>query len=148
MFHHLSHWCSFAQGLTRNSLRKWPSSFRDATTGFPAKWRLRNEGTNSMLMMRQYLDLVSASNHDQSEALTRSSDASSVWNFYAHFSYAISRGNQCWRREMTAFSQALDVCTKFCLSSEKSIILSAASVIKAWVWLYSHEWSLTSFRNH
>ena len=31
------------------SLRKWPT-FRDATTGFPAKWRLRNEGTNFILM--------------------------------------------------------------------------------------------------
>ena len=35
VFHHLSHWYSFAQGLTRNSVKKWPSSFRDATTGFP-----------------------------------------------------------------------------------------------------------------
>ena len=31
------------------SLRKWPT-FRDGTTGFPAKWRLRNEGTNFILM--------------------------------------------------------------------------------------------------
>ena len=31
------------------SLRKWPT-FRDVTTGFPAKWRLRNEGTNFILM--------------------------------------------------------------------------------------------------
>ena len=72
---------------------------------------------NSILMTGQYPDL--------------GTDASSVWNFYARFSDAIWRGNQCWRREMTAFSQTLDVCTKFCLSSEKSIILSAASVIKA-----------------
>ena len=30
------------------------------------------------------------------------SDASSVWNFCAHFSDVISRANQCWRREMSA----------------------------------------------
>ena len=34
------------------SRRKQPT-FRDATTGFPAKWRLRNEHRNSMLMTRQ-----------------------------------------------------------------------------------------------
>ena len=30
------------------------------------------------------------------------SDASSEWNFYAHFSYVISLGNEQWRREMLA----------------------------------------------
>ena len=29
-------------------------------------------------------------------------DASSVWNFRARFSDFISRGNQCWRREISA----------------------------------------------
>ena len=42
------------------SLRKQPT-FGDATTGFPAKWRLRNEGRNSILMTRHYPDLGSAS---------------------------------------------------------------------------------------
>ena len=36
-------------------------TFGDATTGFPAKWRLRNERTNSILMTRHYPDLGSAS---------------------------------------------------------------------------------------
>ena len=35
--------------------------FCDATTGFPAKWRLRNERRNSILMTRHYPDLGSAS---------------------------------------------------------------------------------------
>ena len=64
------------KSLTPRSLRKQPK-FGDATTGFPAKWRLRNERRNSVLM-RHYQDLGSASGwlvpmrHDQSEALPRS----------------------------------------------------------------------------
>ena len=65
------------------SMRKQPT-FGDVTTGFPAKWRLRNGGRNSILITRHYPDL--------------GSDASSVLNF----SYVISRGNQWWRREMSA----------------------------------------------
>ena len=42
------------------SLRKHPI-LRDVTTGFPAKWRLRNEPRNSILMTCHYPDLVSAS---------------------------------------------------------------------------------------
>ena len=42
------------------SLRKQPT-FVDATTGFPAKWPLRNERRNSILMLRHYPDLGSAS---------------------------------------------------------------------------------------
>ena len=43
-----------------NSLRKLPT-FGDATTGFPTKWRLRNERRNSILMTRHFPDLGSAS---------------------------------------------------------------------------------------
>ena len=42
------------------SLRKQPT-FGDATTDFPAKWRLRNERRNSILMTRHYPDLGSTS---------------------------------------------------------------------------------------
>ena len=42
------------------SLRNQPT-FSDATTGFPAKWRLRNEHRTSTLMTRNYPDLGSAS---------------------------------------------------------------------------------------
>ena len=38
------------------SLRKQPT-FGDDTTGFPAKWRLRNKRRNSILMTRHYQDL-------------------------------------------------------------------------------------------
>ena len=41
------------------SLRKQPT-FVDATTGFPAKWHLRNERRNSILMTRHYPDLGGA----------------------------------------------------------------------------------------
>ena len=43
-----------------SSLRKQPT-FGDATTGFPSKWRPRNERRNSILMMRHYPDLGSVS---------------------------------------------------------------------------------------
>ena len=51
----------FQRVYENNSLRKQPT-FGDATTDFPAKWRLRNERINSTLMMRHYSqDLGSAS---------------------------------------------------------------------------------------
>ena len=46
-------------GWTNSSLRKQPT-FGDVTTGFPAKWNLRNECRNSTLMMHHYPDLGSA----------------------------------------------------------------------------------------
>ena len=46
--------------MLATSLRKQPA-FCDAITDFPAKWRLRNERRNSMLMTRHYPDLVNAS---------------------------------------------------------------------------------------
>ena len=44
------------RSLSNSSLREQPT-FRDATTGFPAKLRLRNELRNSVLITRHYLDL-------------------------------------------------------------------------------------------
>ena len=44
----------------KSTLRK-QRTFGDATTGFPTKWRLRNERRNSILMTRHYPDLGSAS---------------------------------------------------------------------------------------
>ena len=63
-----------------DSLRKEPT-FGDATTGFPAKWRLRNERRNSILMTRHYpiweVLLIGwikfPTRHDQSGTLPRSS---------------------------------------------------------------------------
>ena len=42
------------------SLRKQPT-FRDTTTDFPTKWRLRNKHRNSILMTHHYPDMGSAS---------------------------------------------------------------------------------------
>ena len=50
----------FLKKLCKSSLRLKPT-FGDATTGFPAKWRLRKEGRNSILMTRHYPDVGSVS---------------------------------------------------------------------------------------
>ena len=87
------------------SLRKQPT-FCDATTGFPAKWCLRNKPRKSILMTRHYrchyshlgsascwLTILLASTN-QKQYPVQGSDVSSVWNFFAHFSHFISCGNQ------------------------------------------------------
>ena len=62
------------------SLRKQPT-FGNATTGFPAKWRLRNERRNSTLMTGHYPDLGSAS----------------AWlNQISHAAWPIRRTTQIW----------------------------------------------------
>ena len=54
-FQHKRPWIWFVRkvSLLYANLRKQPT-FRDATTGFPAKWRLRNKRRNSILMTRHY----------------------------------------------------------------------------------------------
>ena len=100
-------WSFIVLSISFYLLRKEPT-FRHINTGFPAKWRLRNERRNSILMTCHYPDLGSASDWleiccIQSEALPRSGkDASSVWNFCACFSDVISRENQWWHRQMSA----------------------------------------------
>ena len=80
------------------SLRKQPT-FGDATTGFPAKWRLRNERRNSILIPRHYPDLGSASDRscrvgNLIQPIRSTTQASSVWNFCFRFSDVIWRENQ------------------------------------------------------
>ena len=83
--------CSFC-----NSLRKQPT-FQDAKGGFSARWRLRSEWRNSILITSHYLGLYG---HCfglveicfiQSKVLNPDldSDALSVWNFCARFSDVI-----------------------------------------------------------
>ena len=48
------------------------TTFRDATNGFPAKWRLRNKRRNSILMTRHYPDLGSASDWLKQISLVKS----------------------------------------------------------------------------
>ena len=55
----------------KSSLRK-QTTFRDATNGFPAKWRLRNKRRNSILMTRHYSDLGSASDWLKQISLVKS----------------------------------------------------------------------------
>ena len=72
-----SHQCGISELVLQTSFRGKPfcgvakcrlflvhlnqTTFRDATNGFPAKWRLRSEGGNSILMTRECQDLASAS---------------------------------------------------------------------------------------
>ena len=78
-----------------------------------AKWRLRNERRNSILMTRHYPDLGSASDWScrgrnlpqpirSTTLVWVLNDASSGWNFCARLLDVISQGNQWWRREMSA----------------------------------------------
>ena len=48
--------CTFLGGGPASSLRKQPT-FHDATTGFPAKWRLTSDCRNSILMTCQIIAL-------------------------------------------------------------------------------------------
>ena len=87
------------------SLRNYSRHF--ATTGFPAKWRLRHEQRNSILMTCQYSDLVTASDWSeicfvQSEALLKYGQwhATGMEFGRARFLGVISRGNHRWGRKM------------------------------------------------
>ena len=105
--------CSVSSVIQTASLSK-QTTFSDATSGFPAKQRLRNERRNSILMTRHFPDLDSASDwlkqishaaewscregHFLQPIRSASqicvySDTSSVWNFCARFSDVISGGN-------------------------------------------------------
>ena len=87
----LSFWISIKTDSNsgKGSLRK-QLTFGNANTGFPAKWGLRKECRNSILMMRHYPGLGSAS-----DLLNQISHAAwPIWNFCACFSDVIWRGNQ------------------------------------------------------
>ena len=76
----------------------WEKTICDATTGFLAKWCLRNKPRKSLIVTRHYRchypDLGSASgwlkillaSTNQKQYPDLSSDALSVWNFFTHFS--------------------------------------------------------------
>ena len=107
-FIYLDSWKSLFFNISE---RKQPT-FCDTTTGFPAKWRLRNERRNSILMTRHFPDVGSASyllkicSTNQKHYPDLGSVTSSVWNFSARFSDVISQGNQWWCHKMSAvFSQ-------------------------------------------
>ena len=71
-------------------------------------WNVLLIGWSKFSTSKNYPDLDSASDwmkqilNQQKRYLDLSSDASSVWSFCARFSDVFSRGNQWWRREMSA----------------------------------------------
>ena len=71
----------------------WENSqhFRDATTGFPAKWRLRNKRRNSILMTRHYPDLGTVSDwlEQISHAVGPIRKTTQIW-VVTHHQYGIS----------------------------------------------------------
>ena len=93
------------------SLRK-QTTFCNATNGFSAKWRLRNERRNSILMTCHYPDLGSASDwlKQTSHALCPFRNTTQIWVVTRHqygisalvFSDVILRGNRWWRRKMSS----------------------------------------------
>ena len=94
---------------------------------FPATWRLRIDYRNSILMTCHCPDL--------------DSDTSSVWNFWAPSSDFISRGNQWYRREMSAVLSGDQFLR---LASIRTISLFSIKVIltlKFWItrfWITAH----------
>ena len=93
----------YARGVP-STLRKQPL-FRDTTTGFPAKWRLRDERRNAILMTCRYTDLGSASDWSGKFA----SASQKHYPSCARFSDVISGGNQWWRRQMSAVFLAAEI---------------------------------------
>ena len=72
------------------SLGKQPT-FGDANTGFPAKWRLRNEHRNSILITHHYPNLGSASDwlNQISHAAWTIRSTTQIW-VVMHYQYGIS----------------------------------------------------------
>ena len=105
-----------------SSLRKQPT-FGNTTTGLPAKWHLRNKHRNSILMMINYPDLISASDWScrlgnliqPIRSTTHNylgSDVSSVWNFCPRFSDIIWLGNQWQHRQMSVVFSGYFLCKR------------------------------------
>ena len=63
-------------------------TFRDPPTGFPTKWHLRNEHRNSILIMRHYPDLDSASDW-MKQIFNQSKVRTQIWEVMCH-QYGIS----------------------------------------------------------
>ena len=89
-------------------LRKQPT-FCDNSTGFPAKWRLRNKRRNSILKTWVVLWLANANIPrgiaSQKHFPDLGGNASSQWNFYARFSDVISRETNGGVAKCLLFSQ-------------------------------------------
>ena len=97
------------------SLRKQPT-FHDATSVFPAKWRLKKRAKKFILMTHHYPNLGSDSDRlyrvrNLIQPIRRTTQilVETLWNFCARFSDVIWRGNQ-WhgRVAMSAASLRLN----------------------------------------
>ena len=115
--------CEIPKG---HSLRKQPT-FRDTTTRFPAKWRLRND----------LPDRCSASDWlkiclDQSKALypDLGCDSSSVWNFCTRFSDLISQETRGCVEKCRLFSGAKQNTTEQSLGFHFSAFIAIRGVIR------------------
>ena len=136
------------------SLRKQPT-FWAVSTGFPAKWRLRNERRNSILMTRHYPDLGSASDWScrVGNLIQPIRSTTQIWVVMRH-QYGISAlVSQTSIREETSggvakcrlFRQASLMLFK-CIKRENSFFLRATKSCKNslrtyWLW-YSQKQSV------
>ena len=124
--------------------RKQPT-FRYATTGFTAKWRLRNERRSSILMTRHYPDLGSASDclfffSNQSEALPRA-DGSSVWNFCVR----ATQKTVLWPKEMITSSCWIKrKCIQINRERKKNTIQENDSEDRVGRWIWKKIWKINS----
>ena len=81
----LEFWLNGSRPKFVPSVSKQPT-FCDTTSGFPAKWRLRNEGRNSILMTRHFLDLGSDSDwlREFSHSARPSRSTAQIWVVTRH----------------------------------------------------------------
>ena len=88
-------------------------TFRDATTAFLAKWRLRNECRNSILMTHQYPDLARASDWLKQKPIRRPSQISVVTRHQYGISALVPQTSfQWWRRVKSAVFLGYKRCLK------------------------------------
>ena len=110
------------------SLRKQPT-FHDATTGFPAKKRLKNEFRNSIMMTCHHPEPGSDSDRSYRvgnliQPIRRTTQiwVETPWNFCARFSDVIWRGNQ-WHGRV-AMSAVVSGWTRFQVKEIFSLLLT------------------------
>ena len=109
------------------SLRK-QTTFCNATNGFSAKWRLRNEHRNSILMACHYPDLGSASDwlKQTSHALWPFRNTTQIWVVTRHGISALVSQTSFWGgtvggvAKCRPFSQAINVLVLLYLLSSHS----------------------------
>ena len=110
------------------SLRKQPT-FHDATSVFPAKWRLKKRAKKFILMTHHYPNLGSDSDRlyrvrNLIQPIRRTTQiwVETLWNFCARFSDVIWRGNQ-WHGRV-AMSAVVSGWTRFRVKEIFSLLLT------------------------